>query len=355
MPQIKSKTSIRHIRRIAVIVAACLVFGGLAALAAFYYIVHAPNVNLGDEEYAYLTISQDKTYEDVISALDSSGHITNMSTLKWVAQRKNYPSRIIPGRYRISDRMSNNRLVNMLRAGMQHPVRITFNNIRTTEELASSVSGQLMLDSAEIINLLNDNEYLEELGMDSITSKLLFIPDTYEVYWTISGRQLIERMGREYSRFWNQYRLEKASSRGLSPVEAGILASIVQSETNKREEMPRIAGVYINRLERGIPLQADPTVIYAMGDFSIRRVLNQHLAFDSPYNTYMYAGLPPGPINLPEPHAIDAVLDYEEHDYLYFSARADFSGYHVFAETYQEHLRNARQYREALNELRIYR
>ncbi len=345
----------KQIRRTFIIAAIAFVLLAFALWAAFYYNVHAPNVDLGEDEYVFFTIAEDQSYQEVVSALEMEGFINNLTTFKRVAERKNYPSRLTPGRYRITDGMSNNQLVNMLRSGMQHPVRLTFNNIRTREELASSISVQLQLDSADIISVLNNTEDLAEFGMDSITSKLLFIPDTYEVYWTITADQLLERMIREYQRFWNNGRLEKASSLGFSPLETGILASIVQSETNKREEMPRIAGVYINRLERGIPLQADPTVIYALGDFGIRRVLNHHLTYDSPYNTYLYAGLPPGPINLPEPIAIDAVLNYEEHNYLYFTARHDFSGYHVFAETYREHLRNARQYREALNEMNIYR
>ncbi len=321
----------------------------------FYRVVYTPNTDLGNREVMHLYIPSGSSYEDVRQLMEEENILASIRTFDWLAKKKNYPNRVQPGRYRIQEEMGNNELINLLRSGQQEPVRLTFTNIHTKGQLAGTLASQLETDSLSIIRLLNDEEILQETGLDRATIKLLFIPNTYEVYWTTSPGQLLSRMQREYRAFWGETRRERASEIGLSTQEVGILASIIQRETSKQDEMARIAGVYINRLNRGILLQADPTVVYAHGDFSIGRVLNRHLEIDSPYNTYKYAGLPPGPITLPEPPVMDAVLNYEEHNYLYFSAREDFSGYHNFAETYAEHLANARRYRQALNERRIFR
>ncbi|MDR4988942.1 MAG: endolytic transglycosylase MltG [Bacteroidales bacterium] len=332
-----------------------MVVAGITVSVMLYRMIYAPNVFLEDREHTFIFIPTGSTYEEVKELLQESSFVVNMRTFDRLAQRKNYPNRVMPGRYLIQNRLSNNELINLLRSGAQTPVRITFTNIRTEEELAGNLAAQLEVDSLELLRQLRDPENISQAGLSTPTIKILFIPNTYEVYWTISASALIERMQREYQAFWTASRRELAERMGLNPEEVVILASIVQSETNKSDEMPRIAGVYVNRLRRNIPLQADPTVVYALGDFSINRVLNEHLAIDSPYNTYKYRGLPPGPINLPEPATIDAVLNFEEHDYIYFSASPDFSGYHVFARTYREHLRNARLYQQALNERRIFR
>ena len=332
-----------------------VIAGGIVLSFLFYRVVHAPNTDLGDRQSIPLYIPSGSSYEDVRQLLEEENILVCSRRFDWLAHKKNYPGRVQPGKYRIYDGMSNNELINLLRSGEQEPVRLTFTNIHTEGQLAGTIASQLEADSISIIRLLNDGEILEETGFTRETIKLLFIPNTYEVYWTTSPRRLLNRMQREYRAFWNEPRREKADEIGLSPREVGILASIVQRETSKQDEMAKIAGVYINRLNRGILLQADPTVVYAHGDFSIGRVLNSHLEIDSPYNTYKYAGLPPGPITLPEPPVMDAVLNYEEHNYIYFSAREDFSGYHNFAETYAEHLANARRYRQALNERRIFR
>jgi UPF0755 protein len=318
-----------------------------------YTIVFQPNVDLQGRESMHFYIPTGSTWEDVLSRLDSEGIIRNTGSFAFLAERKNYPSRVLPGRYRLYSRMGNNELINLLRSGRQDPVKVTFNNIRTREQLAGTLGKQLEADSLSIIRLLNDPGLLETYGKTPETAALLFIPNTYEFFWNASARQILDRMHREYQAFWNDTRQKKAGEIGLSPVEAGILASIVERETSKTDEMARIAGVYINRLRRNMPLQADPTVVFAVGDFSITRVLNRHLEIDSPYNTYRYRGLPPGPISLPEPGVIDQVLQYENHQYLYFCARDDFSGYHAFARTYSEHLANARRYHQALNQRRI--
>jgi UPF0755 protein len=238
-------------------------------------------------------------------------------------------------------------MVNILRAGLQEPVQLTFNNIRTKEELAAHVSSYIDVDSMSIIELFNP-EIVREYGFTPETFPAMFIPNTYEFYWTTTARQFADRMKQEFDRFWDTDRLTKAQSIGLTPVQVATLASIVQEETNVPAEKAKVAGVYINRLTRGMLLQADPTVKFAVGDVTIRRVLNKYLDTDSPYNTYRYPGLPPGPITFPEISSIDAVLNYEKHNYLYFCARPDLSGYNNYARTNAEHDRNAALYHNAL-------
>lgn len=345
----------KSLKAIMLTLAIIVSLAGMYAAYSFYRIVYAPNTDLGPDARVHFHIPTGSTYEDVLDILQKQGIIRNLNTFNRLAIRKNYPNRIRPGRYLIEGGMGNNDLINLLRSGEQDPVWLTFTNIRTREQLAATVASQLELDSASIVRMLLDDERMRAMGFNTLTAHLMFIPNTYQVFWTISPEQLMDRMHREYQDFWNDTRLKKAEGMGLTPKEAGILASIVQSETSMQDEMAKIAGVYINRLSRNIPLQADPTVIYAIGDFTITRVLNHHLQFDSPFNTYLYAGLPPGPIRLPEPQVIDAVLNYDQHNYLYFCALDDFSGYHAFARTYSEHLANARRYRQALNERRIFR
>lgn len=330
-----------------------LFLAGATASWLAYAVIFQPNLDLQGQQYVHLYIPTGSSYQDVYNQLKNEGLVRNLRSFRLLAQRKNYPNRVMPGRYRLHHRMGNNELINLLRSGNQDPVMVTFNNIRTKEQLAGSLGRQLEADSLSIIALLNDPVLLESYGKNPHTAPLLFLPNTYEFYWNASARQILDRMHREYQAFWNESRLQKAREAGLTPVEAGILASIVERETSRTDEMARIAGVYINRLNRNMPLQADPTVVFAVGDFSITRVLNRHLAVDSPYNTYRHRGLPPGPISLPEPRVIDQVLQYESHTYLYFCARDDFSGYHAFARTYSEHLANARRYHQALNQRRI--
>jgi UPF0755 protein len=229
-------------------------------------------------------------------------------------------------------------------------VGVTFNNLRTREDLAGKISRYLQTDSLSIINLFYNEALIQRFGFTPQTFKAMFIPNTYEFYWTTNALGFAERMKSEYDRFWNKQRLEKAHFAGLNQVEVIILASIVQAETAKTDELSRVAGLYINRLKRGQLLQADPTVKYALGNFGLKRILNVHLEVESPYNTYKYAGLPPGPINFPEISTIDAVLNYEHHDYLYMCAKEDFSGYHNFAKTLNQHNLNALKYQKALNE-----
>lgn len=290
-----------------------------------------------------------------MNSLYESNLILERSSFEWLAEKKNYRNHIRPGRYRIQDGMSNNQLINMLRSGKQEPVRLTFHNLRTLSQLAGIAGSQLEADSLQIMKLLNDHTYLKGFGYNPQTIPAMFIPDTYEFFWNTGASGFIERMKKEHDRFWSRPRQNLLEKTGLSRIEVSILASIVEEETIKKDEYPVIAGVYINRLKRGMRLQADPTVKFANNNFSMNRVLKKHLEKDSPYNTYKYAGLPPGPIRLPSPAAIDGVLNFHAHQYLFFCAKDDFSGYHAFAKTLQEHNRNARRYQQALNKKRILR
>jgi len=222
------------------------------------------------------------------------------------------------------------------------------------DRLARSIGKQLMIDSAEIAKAINSPALQQKLGYNKETIPCLFIPDTYQVYWDISVENFIERMQKEHQKFWNQERLEKATQMGMTPIEVCTLASIVEEETNNNQEKPMVAGLYINRLHLDMPLQADPTIKFALQDFGLRRIANIHLNIDSPYNTYRNTGLPPGPIRIPTPIGLDAVLNYAKHDYIYMCAKEDFSGTHNFASNYADHMKNARKYWNALNERKIF-
>jgi UPF0755 protein len=244
----------------------------------------------------------------------------------------------------------------MLRSGAQTPVHVTFHSVRLLEDLPEKLCKNTGIQPTDLRKLLLDDSTARAFGFSNETFISMFIPNTYEVYWTISPKELLEKMHAEYRAFWGQDRRKKAAELGLTPEEVSTLASLVQAEQLAYpEERPVIAGLYLNRLEKGMKLDSDPTLIYASGDFSIKRVLNEHKAIESPYNTYKYGGLPPGPINLPEIASIDAVLNYQENNYLYMCAKDDLSGYHNFASSLSQHLKNARKYQQALNQARIYR
>ena len=322
----------------------------------YYYQVYlSPNVFTYEESKTYINISNEiSTTDELIDMLSKKVEVKNVHTLRKVIKKSGY-STIRSGHYKIRDGMSNKELVRMLQLGLQTPVRVIFNNIRTKEELASSLSKQLMPDSLSIIELLNDSAYLTTFGLDIQNILAAFIPNTYDFYWNVDEKQMFERFHKEYLKFWTKERLDKAAAIPLTPMEVSILASIVEEETNKSFEYPIVAGLYINRLKKRMLLQADPTVKYAIGDFGIRRVLKVHLEIDSPYNTYKYRGLPPGPIRTSSIRTIDAVLNYQKHNYLYMAAKETLNGEHNFATTLSEHNKNARKYREALNKLQIYR
>ena len=260
-----------------------------------------------------------------------------------------------PGRYIIDKELSSNGLINLLRSGSQSPVRITFSNIRSLNQLAGKIGKQIEADSSHIISFLSDDSNFSKDGFTKENIIALFIPDTYEFYWNTDPEELYIRMLSEYRMFWNEERLTKAKDKNLNPVEVSILASIIDDEVAKPDEKPRIAGVYLNRLKRGIPLQACPTIRYAMNDYTITRVLYKYLQTDSPYNTYKHSGLPPGPIRCPSVEGIEAVLNAENHDYLYFVAKADFSGFNNFSRTLAEHNRYAAMYQRELDRRKIFK
>ncbi len=319
------------------------------ACVSVYNLVYKP---VTDHEQ-YLFIPTGSKLADVENMLVSNGILRDKSKFDYLAKWKKYNRHVHAGKYKIVKGMSLNRVINLLRAGMQTPVVFVLDNIRTKHELIKEVSSQLEADTASLHMLLNDPVYLARYGLNKDNALALFIPDKYQLYWNTSASQFIGRMYKVNRAFWNNARLQKAKSMNMTTADLVILASVVQMESTKADEMPVIAGVYYNRLKKGIPLQADPTVIYALGDFNIKRLFNAQLNIDSPYNTYKYKGLPPGPICLPNALTIDKVLNYDHNDYLFFCARGDLSGYHNFAKTSAEHAQNAMKYRNALDQLDI--
>ena len=335
------------------------IFAGIV-LALFFFFkayraVFSPTLGTEDGSSRIFYIQTGSQYEEVLDKLHSDSIIRDKDSFDWIARKKNYPNHINSGRYRISSGISNNDLLNMLRSGKQEAIQLSFNNLRTLNDLAERISVQLEPSEEDFINYITSQEVAESKGFDSLTFPSMFIPNTYEFYWNTSPEEFVKRMQREYIAFWSNGRVKKAEKLKLSKVEVSTLASIVDQETLFDDENPKIAGVFINRIRKKIPLQSDPTIIFANGDFSVRRVLNKHKRIDSPYNTYKYRGLPPGPISIPSISAINAVLDCDKHNYLYFCAKSDFSGYHNFASTLSQHNKNARLYQQALDRRKIYR
>ena len=337
-----------------ILIVVSALIGGLYGYLV-YKKINSPNVSINKTDGKHLYIPTGTNFEDLLIIIQSKGIIINIDYFEWIAEKKNYINNVKPGKYKLKDGMTNNEFVNLLRSGEQESVKVTFNNVRTIEQLAGKVAVNLETDSVQIDELLKDPDFIKKYGFNKNTIISLFIPNTYEFYWNTSAKEFVSRMAIEYKKFWNTSRKAKAKKLNLSQSEVATLASIVQKETIKSDEKPRVAGVYLNRIRRGMLLQADPTVIYAIGDFSMKRVLRKHLKYDSPYNTYMYKGLPPGPICIPNKSSIDAVLSNEKHKYIFFCAKADFSGYHSFAVTLSQHNANARKYQRALNKRRIYK
>ncbi len=259
------------------------------------------------------------------------------------------------GRYIIPGGLDNRALARLLRSGSREAVRVRLNAARLSKDLAEKVADQLAFEEEELLEAMTDPLVAARNGTNVDGLRTRFIPNTYELWYDLSAADFVERMILEWTHWWSLERRAEAESLGFTPEEVGILASIVKSETSRMDEAPTVAGLYLNRLRRGMRLQADPTLIYALGDFSIRRVLNVHREIDSPYNTYIHKGLPPGPINFPEPAYLEAVLNAEKHEYIFMCAKEDFSGYHAFARTNREHERNARRYRRALDAQGVYK
>lgn len=355
--KIKSNINEKKSRNIRMcILISATIFAVLAVLFSFASrCIWSENVRTPKGEDVSLLIPTHSDFQSVKDSINSVCYIIKPGFFEILAKRLDYVDHIKPGHYILKDGMSNYQLVSMLRSGKQTPVKVVFNNVRTVEQLAGKISQQIEADSVSILNELKNDSCLKAEGFNQYNYASLFIPNTYEFYWNTNAKGFVKKMKREYENFWNVARLKKAEHQNLMPLQVSVLASIVDKETTKVSEMRTIAGVYMNRLKKKMALQADPTLVFALGDFEIHRVLDVHKEIESPYNTYKYAGLPPGPICIPSIAAIDAVLDAEEHKYFYFCAKDDLSGSHVFARNLEEHNINAAKYRKALNKQNIYK
>ncbi len=330
----------------------------LISLLGGYYAyksIYQSNVNLGDKKSQIIYIPTGSSFDDVERILDDNNLLNNRTTFEWLSEKKHYKNAVKPGKYRILAKMSNNALINLLRAGIQESVEINFNGLRTTSQLISRVCKRIEADSIALTNALNNNNYLNKFGFNKNNIQSFFIPNTYQFYWNTSAEEFLDRIAKEYSKFWTDSRKKQAKKIGFSQNEISTLASIVQGEQCcDNNEKKIIAGLYINRLKEKMPLQSDPTVIFAIGDFSIQRVSFEQTRFNSAYNTYKNTGLPPGPIDFVKESSIDAVLNYNNNNYIYMCAKEDLSGTHYFSKTYQQHCIYAKKYRDAMNKKGIH-
>lgn len=332
-----------------------LIFGFIAY--QIYSAIFSPNTQFNNDE-AFVYIPSDATFSEVKSNLDPL--LKDISTFEAVAERKGYVVNVKGGKFSIRKGMNNNDIINSLRSN-NIPVKVSFNNQESLGALAGRISEQIEADSLSLLQAFNDREFLSESNFNNDSKLGMYIPNTYEFFWNTSAESFRDRMLKEHQRFWSKNRLEKAKKLNLSPSQVTSLAAIVQKETVKAEERPRVAGVYLNRIKKGILLQADPTVIFAIKketgnyDTIIKRVLYRDLEMDSPYNTYKYSGIPPGPITMPDIASVEAVLNSEKHDYLYFVADVSNFGYHMFAKSLAQHNRNKQQYIRWLDSQKVRR
>lgn len=344
-------------QKILALIAVLFALGGLYFSYVFYRVFFQPNTRFTTST-AYVFIASDAGIDEVIT--DLAPLLKSPDDFRLAANKKGYSTRIRPGKYAVKKGMNNNELVNTLRA-RPLTVKVTFNNIERLENLAARVAQQLEVDSLSLIETLRNPDFLKVHDFTAETALAMYIPNTYDFFWSGSAANFQDRMWKEYQRFWSSKRTAAAEALGLSPVEVITLASIVHKETNRIDERPLVAGVYLNRLKRGMRLDADPTVIYAMKknennfDLQVRRVLKKDLRLQSPYNTYRVKGLPPGPITMPDISAIDAVLFPAQHDFLFFVVDPSQNGRHDFSLTLREHTRKARKYYRWLNKQRLYR
>ncbi len=323
----------------------------LVLLAVLYvgWQVFGPTLKAPEGKYFY--IATGATFQDVKSNLQQQSIISNTFFFDKIAQQIKYDKNVRAGRYEIKNGTSLYNLLKTLKAGRQSPVRLVINKLRTKEDLAKKIGQQFEADSLETIQFLSSNDSLRGYGVDSHSVMTLVIPNTYLLNWNSSFKKIFIRLKDEQEKFWNKERTQKAADINLTPQQVYTMASIVEEETNKLKDKGLIASVYMNRISKGMKLEADPTVKYAMRDFGLKRILYGHLAYPSPYNTYQNKGLPPGPICTPSAETIDAVLDAPTTDYIFFVAKPDFNGYSNFAATYAEHLKFAKEYQLALDEL----
>lgn len=341
----------KRFKKLALLVLISVAIVGATVGGYLYSIV---NTSFNIDKTVYIYIDQNTTYDEVVKEIVDSANVQNVGNFNIVASYREYPEHLKTGRYAISPNENVWDVVNKLNRGHQTPIRVTFNNIRLKEDLIKRLSEQLMFSESDLSLILNNPSRCESYGFDTLSIVAMFIPNTYEFYWDVKPETFVDRMKKEHDNFWNQKRLDRARALDLSPLEVATLASIVEEECMYSDEYSIVAGLYLNRLKRGQLLQADPTVKYAVGDFSLQRILFKHLEVDSPYNTYKIKGLPPSPIRIPSIKGLDAVLNYKEHNYLYMCAKEDFSGRHNFATNLSEHNRNADRYRAALNQRKIY-
>lgn len=312
-----------------------------------FQICYTPNV-LVEKQDREIVIPKGATFKDVQRIFHEGDITQDLISFSFLSKLMDYDENVKAGRYLLRANMTNLQAIRLLRSGQQEPVKITFNNVRLISELSEKITRNLFIKKEEFEAALVQFAMTNRYGFNKDNVLTMFIPNTYEVYYQASAEEVIERMHQEYEKFWTADRKAKAQKEGFTPIEVSILASIVQAESVQKDEAPIIAGLYINRLKEGIPLQADPTLVFAVGDFTLKRVLNEHKEVDSPYNTYKYAGLPPGPVNMPEIRSIDAVLNHAQTDYLYMCAKEDFSGRHNFTGDYDQHINNAKRYQRAL-------
>lgn len=327
-----------------------LVIGGIGGYWA-YGTIFTPNTAFEDD-ITNIQIPRNSGFDDVMNILNDQKILKDAASFSRVADWMNYNKQKVPsGNFELKKGWNNREIITKLRSGIQKPKSVTFNNVRTIEELMGPISVNIALDSTELAGYFLDPNVQGELGFSKETMLTLFIPNTYQVYWDISLEKLSQRMQKEHKAFWDKNnRRAKAKALEMNETEVYTLASIVEKESLDASERPIIAGLYLNRLKRGISLDADPTVVFAIGDFDIRRVRFKHLEYDSPYNTYKYAGLPPGPIYMPSIESIDAVLNPEKHDYIFMCAKPGYGTKHAFAATNRGHEKNARKYHQWLNE-----
>lgn len=318
----------------------------------YYFKYYGPNVT---DNQQYLYIKTGSGFADVMKTIEQKGIVKDTTSFMQVAYSEKYENRVKPGKYRLHKGMGNKKLIRMLALGEQEQVKLAFQNVRLKETFAGMIGKKLEADSSSIIRLLDSAAYLKPFGFTPDDVYVMFMPNSYKMYWNGSAEKFFTRMNDEYQKFWTPERKEQAKAIGLTPVQVSILGSIVDAEALHDNEMPAIAGLYMNRLNRGMKLEADPTLIFALKDFTIKRVLNKYKITNSPYNTYLNTGLPPGPIMMPSVNAVKAVLNYQKHNYIYMCAKEDFSGYHNFATNMADHLVNARKFHQALDNLNIKR
>ncbi|KQS33642.1 endolytic transglycosylase MltG [Dyadobacter sp. Leaf189] len=328
----------------------------LATTFSFYFwqIFKTPNLQVDKQASFALLIPEGASYKSVLDTLNKHDVINDHISFRFLAKLLKYPEKVKAGRYVIKPGSNNYEVVKKLVSGNQDAVKLTFNNIRLKEDLIKRIGSRFEFGEANFRKALNDPAVCNKYGLDTLTIVSMFLPNTYEIYWTTGTEKFLDRMHSEYKKYWTDERIAKAKEIGLTPEQVSILASIVEEEqARKVDERPRVAGLYLNRLKAQMPLQADPTIKFALQDFGIKRILNGQLLIKSPYNTYINTGLPPGPIRVADLKSLDAVLNYDKHDYIYMCAKADLSGYHAFATNYADHLKNARLYQAELNRLQI--